>query len=89
MSRAPRSAPETEGSRQREVERAIAELRRAREEAERLRNISADVGITSDGTEAMRQATRKHAAALKKLRDAVRRFDEEMEKRYPARPTGL
>ena len=58
------------------VEEAVAELRCAIAERDRLSDLSADVADTPDGALAVRQSTARHREAMKRLREALRAFNE-------------
>jgi hypothetical protein len=64
------------------VELAIAELRRANAERDRLFSISNDVCDAPDGAIAAQQAVRLQLQAVLRLREAVREFQEFTSRRW-------
>jgi hypothetical protein len=64
------------------VELAVAELRRANAERDRLFSVSNDVRDVPDGAIAVRQAVRLQLQAVLRLREAVREFQEFSSRRW-------
>ncbi len=68
--------PDTEEQLRARVEDATTELKRATSERDRLFEVSRDVSELADGAFAVKQAARLQHDALRKLRQALRDFEE-------------
>ena len=68
------------------VERATAELKRARDERDKMVAISIDAAGTSDGTLAVQQSAELHRKAMVRLREAMLAFETFNRRRFPGTP---
>ena len=74
--RASRPRGETDKRLRRELTAARAEYEHASKEFDRLNAIARDVGSSTDGIRALRQATSLYSRALQRYQDAVHKFVE-------------
>ena len=58
------------------IEQATAEFNRTKAERDRLTDISIDVAGTSDGALAVPNSKRQHQEAMRRLRKALRAFND-------------